>query len=135
MEHVVGVVLGFDLGQPPVGFVAVGLADTARIVVGVEEVDVDAGAVGLQGVEECSGPRGLRCPDGVVLLGEPDCVDDDVVVDIAPRVGRGFPRGWAIALPMWNIAAYDLGEVARWAWSATMSMTSSDRPVRFVAFQ
>ena len=36
---------------------------------------------------------------------------------------------------MWNTAAYDLGEVASRACSATMSMTSSDRPARLVAFQ
>ena len=55
MEHVLGVVFGFHLDEPPVVGVAVGLADTARVVVGVEEVQVDAGAVGLQGVE-CSRP-------------------------------------------------------------------------------
>jgi len=36
---------------------------------------------------------------------------------------------------MWNIAAYDLGDAAPYACSATMPMTSSVRPVRFVAFQ
>ena len=52
VEHVLGVVLGFHFGEPPVGVIAVGLADAARVVVGVEEVHVDAGTVGLQGVEE-----------------------------------------------------------------------------------
>ena len=75
VEHVLGVVFGFHLGEPPVRVVAVGLADAARFVVGVEEVHVDAGAVGLQGVEECSCPRGLRRADGVVLLREPYSVD------------------------------------------------------------
>ena len=32
MEHVLGVVLGFHFGEPPVGVIAVGLADAARVV-------------------------------------------------------------------------------------------------------
>jgi hypothetical protein len=93
VEHVLGVVFGFHVGEPPVRIVAVGLADAARVIVGVEEVHVDAGTVGLQGVQEFSGPRGLRCPDGLVLLGEPGCVHDDVVLHIAARVGGGVPGG------------------------------------------
>jgi DNA-binding HxlR family transcriptional regulator len=57
VEHVLGVVLGFHLGEPPVRVVAVGLADAARVVVGVQEVHVDAGTVELQGVEECFAER------------------------------------------------------------------------------
>src|SRR5918995_7335901 len=53
MEGVVGVVLGLDLGEPPVDAIAVGLPNPARVVVGIKEVDVDAAsAVRLEGVEE-----------------------------------------------------------------------------------
>jgi hypothetical protein len=60
VEHVLGVAFGFHLDEPPVAVVAVGLPDAGRVVVGVQEVHIDVGAVGLQGVEEYSGPRGLR---------------------------------------------------------------------------
>jgi hypothetical protein len=59
VEGVVGVVLGLDLGEPPVRVIAVGLSNAADVVVGVKEVDVDAGAVGLEGVQEPPRPRGL----------------------------------------------------------------------------
>src|SRR4029450_11217949 len=99
VEDVVGVVLGLDLGEPAVGVVAVRLADAAGVVVGVEKVHVDTGTVGLQGGEEGLGPRGLRGPDGVVLLGPPDRVDDDVVVHVPPRVGGGVAGGPAYGTP------------------------------------
>ena len=91
MEHVLGVVPRFHLGEPPVGVVAVSLADATRVVVGVEEVHVDTGTVGLEGGEESSCPRGLCRPDGIVLLGEPCGVDDDVVLHVAAGVGGGVP--------------------------------------------
>jgi DNA polymerase family A len=63
VERVVGVVLGFHLGEPLVVGVAVGLADAARAVVGVQEVHIDAGSMGLEGVEERStrSSRSGRC--------------------------------------------------------------------------
>src|SRR5262249_34135970 len=70
VEHIVRVVLGLDVGEPLVG-VAVGFANPAVVVVGVEEVDVDAGAVGLECVEESLGPSDLGCADGVALVREP----------------------------------------------------------------
>jgi hypothetical protein len=112
VEHVLRVVLRLHLGEPQLGVVAVGLADAARVVVGVKEIHVDAGTVGLEGGEEPSCPRGLRRPDGVVLLGEPCCVDDDVVLHVAAGVGAGVPGARATAPPMWNITAYALGDVA-----------------------
>src|SRR5262249_8590953 len=93
VEHVLGVVFRFDVGEPPVRVVAVGLADAAGVVVGVEEVHVDAGGVGLEGGEELPGPRRLGGAGGVVLLGEPYRVDDDVVLDVAAGVGGGVARG------------------------------------------
>jgi hypothetical protein len=66
---------------------------TGAVIVGVEEVDVDTGKVGLEGVEECSCPRGLRSADGVVLFREPGSVDDDVVLHVTRRAGRRVPRG------------------------------------------
>lgn len=57
-------------------------------------------------------PRRLRSADGVVLLGEPSRVDDDVVLHIAPRVGRGLPRDSGYCATHVDIAAYDHGEVA-----------------------
>ena len=83
VEHVLGVVLGFHFGEPPVRVVAVGLPDAARVIVGVEEVQ-NAGTVGLQGVEECSFAHAVSAgADGGVLF-RGDCVDDDVVRHIAP---------------------------------------------------
>jgi hypothetical protein len=79
VEHVVGVVLRLDLGEPSVGVVALGLANSAGVIVGVEEVDVDAGAVGLESLEESPGPPGLRRADRVVLVREPYCIDAHVV--------------------------------------------------------
>src|SRR5262249_47772020 len=84
---------GFGVGGPAVRGVAVGLADAAGVVVGVEEVHVDAGAVGLEGGEELPRPRRLGGAGGVVLLGEPYRVDDDVVLDVAAGVGGGVARG------------------------------------------
>ena len=61
VEGVVGVVLGLDLGESPVDLVAVGLSNPAGVVVGVEEVDVDAaGAVRFgRALEELPRPSGL----------------------------------------------------------------------------
>jgi hypothetical protein len=79
VKHVVGVVLGLDLGESPVGVIAVGLSNAAGVVVGVEEVDVDAlGAVRFEGTEERPRPLPLGRADLVGLIGEPRCVDDDV---------------------------------------------------------
>ena len=88
-----GVVFGFHLGESPVRAIAVGLADAARVVIGVEEVHIDAGTVGLESGEEFSCPRGLRRTNGGVLLGEPDGVDDNVVLDVAAGIGGGVPGG------------------------------------------
>ena len=41
------VVLGLGLGEPPVRVIAVGLSNAADVVVGIKEVDVDAGAVSV----------------------------------------------------------------------------------------
>ena len=38
VEDVVGVVLGLDLGEPPVDVIAVSLSNAADVVVGIEEV-------------------------------------------------------------------------------------------------
>ena len=48
VEDVLGVVRGLHFGQPPIRVVAVRLVDAAGVVVGVEEVHVDAGAMGLK---------------------------------------------------------------------------------------
>jgi hypothetical protein len=42
VKHVLGVVLRFHVGESPVGVVAVGLADAARVVVGVGVLGDDA---------------------------------------------------------------------------------------------
>ena len=53
VEDVVGVVPGLDLGEPPVGRIAVGRSNAAAVVVGIEEVDVDAArAVRSKGFQE-----------------------------------------------------------------------------------
>ncbi|MGH9117001.1 MAG: hypothetical protein ACRD0A_03725 [Acidimicrobiales bacterium] len=77
VEHVRGVILRLDLGEPQVGVVAVGLANSAGVIVGIEEVDVDARAVGLESLEESPGPPGLVRADRVVLVREPCGVDDE----------------------------------------------------------
>jgi hypothetical protein len=72
VEGVVRVVLGLDRGESPVDLIAVGLSNPAGIVVGIEEVDVDAGgAVWLEGFEESPRPRGLGCSELSGLFGEP----------------------------------------------------------------
>jgi hypothetical protein len=48
MEHVPGVVCRLDLGEPPIGTVAVRLVNSAAIIIRIEDVDVDAGTVGLK---------------------------------------------------------------------------------------
>jgi hypothetical protein len=59
VEHIVGVVLGLDLGESPVDLIAIRLSHTTGVIVGVEEVDVDAlSAVRFEGTEER--PRPLR---------------------------------------------------------------------------
>ena len=60
VEGVVRVVLGLDFGESPVDLIAVGLSNPAGVVVGIEEVDVDAAsAVRLEGLEEPPRPSGL----------------------------------------------------------------------------
>src|SRR6202008_461632 len=60
VESVVGIVPGFDFGESPVDAIAVGLANAAIVVVGIQEVDVDAGgAMRLEGLEEPPRPGGL----------------------------------------------------------------------------
>jgi hypothetical protein len=72
VEGVVRVVLGLDRVESPVGLIAVGLSNPAGVVVGIEEVDVDAGgAVWLEGFEESPRPRGLGCSELSGLFGEP----------------------------------------------------------------
>jgi hypothetical protein len=59
VERVVGVVLGLDLGESPIGLIAVGFSNPAGVTVRIEEVDVDAAsAVRLEGLEEPPRPGG-----------------------------------------------------------------------------
>src|SRR5687768_14253702 len=90
MEGVVGVVLGFDLGEPSVDLVAIGLSNPAGVVVGIEKVDVYTGdAVRLECLEKPTYPGGLD--RGVLgsLLRQPHAVDDDVVGHIPTGKGGG----------------------------------------------
>src|SRR5262245_35707530 len=88
MEGVVRVVFGLDLGESPVDLIAVGLSNPVGVVVGIEEVDVDAaGAMRLEGLEEPTRPGGLGRGVLARLVREPDGVDDDVVGDVATGVG------------------------------------------------
>jgi hypothetical protein len=85
VEDVVRVVLGLDFGESPVDPIAVCLSNPAGVVVGIEEVDVDAaGAVRLEGLEEPPRPSGLGRGVLVGFLGEPHGVDDDVVSSLPP---------------------------------------------------
>lgn len=68
-----------------------GLADAPRVLVGIEEVHVDPGTVGVEDGEDRSRPRGLLRPDGGVLHGEPRCVYG-VVLHVAADVRGGVPR-------------------------------------------
>jgi hypothetical protein len=45
VEGVVGVVVGLDFGESPVGLIAVGLSDPVGAVVRIEEVDSDIGVL------------------------------------------------------------------------------------------
>ena len=70
--------------------IAVGLSNAAGVVVGIEEVDVDAPrAVRLEGFEEPPRPSGLG--SGVLggLVREPHAFDDDVVGHVTTGVGGG----------------------------------------------
>src|SRR5262245_16273355 len=94
MKDIVGVVPGLDLGEPAVDLISVRLSNPAGVVVGIEEVDVDAaGAVGLQGLEEPSRPGGFSRRALAGLVGEPHGVDDDVVGYVATGVGGVVPWG------------------------------------------
>lgn len=80
VEGVVGGVFGLDLGESPVDVIAVRLPNAAAVVVGIEEVDVDAScAVRLEGLEEPPRPRSLSSGVLAGLVREPHGVDDDVV--------------------------------------------------------
>ena len=113
MEQVLGVVRRLDLSEPIVGVIAVGLAHSAGVVIGIEEVHIDVGAVRLEGSEKLPCPRPLGSADRVGLRGKPCRVDDDVVVNRSTEYAVASRGVRATAPPMWNIAAYDLGEVAR----------------------
>jgi hypothetical protein len=62
VEDVVGIVLAFHARQPVVDVVSVRLADPVRLLVGAEEVDVDAVAEAVEGGEEAPRP-GDSTPD------------------------------------------------------------------------
>jgi hypothetical protein len=94
VEGVVRVVLGLDLGESPVGVPvdvgAVGLSNAADVVVGIKEIDVDAGAVGLEGVEAANGVGAIG-DDGDDVVGEAGEVRGLPVV--VPPVGDGVVEG------------------------------------------
>ncbi len=70
--------------------IAVGLSNPAGVVVGIQEVDVDAaGTVRLEGLEEPPRPSRLACAVLAGLVREPHGVDDDVVGHVATGVGGG----------------------------------------------
>src|SRR4029450_590202 len=93
VEGVVRVVLGLDLSESPVDVIAVGLSNAAGVVVGIKEVDVDAGgAMRLEGLQEPPRPGGLGSGVLAGLIREPHAVDDDVVSHVATGVGGGVVR-------------------------------------------
>jgi hypothetical protein len=69
--------------------IAVGLSNAAGAVVGIKEVDVHAGAVRLEGLEEPSRPRGLASGVLAGLVREPHAVDAHGVGHPATGVSSG----------------------------------------------
>jgi hypothetical protein len=92
VEDVVGVVLGLHSRQPVVDGVPVRLANPAGLLVGAEEVDVDAVAEAVEGGEEAPRPGDVLV--AMALAGPPHGVERDGVRD--PSVPeRGVAAGVA----------------------------------------
>ena len=112
LEGVVGVVLGLDRGELPVGVIAVRLSNAAGVIVGIEEVDVDAPCAMRLRASRNRRAQAVSRSALAGLVREPHGVDDDVVGYVTSLVGGGLGGTPATAPPMWNIAVYDRGELA-----------------------